>query len=293
MAIDPPPPPSGLRELLGSTLRYISNVSNAVSRTGFDLAHMIGDAFWRNNLQDFMSLSRDSASNLRYLPKTQRGAATLNVSMHSANIADIDKLPMDLVPGPNGTLIPDPNSRNFLNVNYYARENALIGARAGNATPTEIADIEQHYRIREMNAFDYWKTLDLGQEHLDAMGRGLKQVFLTGVDPVADGDREAVRAYRNQPQVARQFNYDFMMADPYFQEIEGIRGSAEIDIESELIRRYPVQGFVRFPGGEVIWSDDMRAYAFARVSIRLSSTGSRIQPNLPASLPRSSRACRE
>jgi hypothetical protein len=152
MAIDPPPPPSGLRELLGSTLRYISNVSNAVSRTGSDLAHMIGDAFWRNNLQDFMSLSRDSTSNLRYLPKTQRGAATLNVSMHSANIADIDKLPMDLTPDPAnpGRLKPDPDSRNFLNVNYRQRRAALGVASLRNATPAEIADIEKHYRIREM-----------------------------------------------------------------------------------------------------------------------------------------------
>jgi hypothetical protein len=134
-------------------------------------------------------------SNLRFLPKTQRGAATINVAMHSANIAEIDKLPMDLIPDPAnpGRLKPDPDSRNFLNVNYKQRRTALDAAALRNATPTEIADIEQHYRIREMNAFDYWKTLDLGQEHLDSMGRGLKQVFLTGVDPVADGDREAVR----------------------------------------------------------------------------------------------------
>jgi hypothetical protein len=96
--------------------------------------------------------SRDSASNLRYLPKTQRGAATINVSMHSANIADIDKLPMDLIPDPAnpGRLKPDPDSRNFLNVNYYQNRAALDAAAQRNATTTEIADIEQHYRIREM-----------------------------------------------------------------------------------------------------------------------------------------------
>jgi hypothetical protein len=51
MSYDPATPPTGLRELLGSTLRYIRNVSNAVSQTGFDLAHMIGREYWRQNLE--------------------------------------------------------------------------------------------------------------------------------------------------------------------------------------------------------------------------------------------------
>ena len=57
MPFEPAIPPTGLRELLGSTLRYIRNVSNAVSRTGFDLAHVIGRQYWLQNIAEYMNYS--------------------------------------------------------------------------------------------------------------------------------------------------------------------------------------------------------------------------------------------
>lgn len=116
-----PTPPSGLGELLGT------NVGR--NRSGTDLSHFIGDAHWRNNLGDFLSLSPDYPSNPDYQPATRRGAATMNVSRHANHVQAINDIVMGLITDPvTGDRIPDPNSSKYLNVLYRGKQSARAEA---------------------------------------------------------------------------------------------------------------------------------------------------------------------
>lgn len=226
---------------------------------GLQRSHTVGKDFAENKARWLRNIGFNSEAdfNLKPRPETMRGSAVMGVAAHNGNHVElIDDLKYD---------VSDPDSRKFMNVIERKQRDELVIAGQRNASASEIEGIKRKYRIEMMNAVDFWNTLELYPERLAQMGYSdLQSVALNRADPRTGGDAEALKSYLNQRGVTQQFDYDFIKAHPYFQEIEKLRGSAEIDIDRQLIKQYPVQGFIRNPDGEVIWTKDMRADALAR-----------------------------
>ncbi|MBS0503213.1 MAG: hypothetical protein JSS55_05290 [Proteobacteria bacterium] len=298
-------PPAGLGSLVGA---------RGNSTSGFEVAHFIANTYWLQRLRTFLSLDRNDPQNLRPLPNRDRGALVFNVTKHARHVDEINKIVFDFVKRPDGSInydTPDPTSNKYLNRLYRDKiidlddvESDVRDAfRAENPglTPEQLAEREPEireriaraqepthaaYARRETAALKYWETLYLGQDHLDAMKAKnpghfdhLQQLFITGADPNIEGDRAAVTAYLQRPEMQALFDYDNMASDPYFQEIEAFlndpihsnKSLAQLsnELDDHLARKYPEQSLIRYPldangNPQILWGKEQRAYVLAR-----------------------------
>lgn len=280
-------------------------------RSGFQGAHIIGKAFWRDNL-DFLNdvLEHKNARNFSFngvlLPETELGGAVMNVASHnSSHVDEFNQLVYNTNYDPN---IPDSGKNRPAFFNRFEHEYQEAREEAEDLGQDEVHKVNAQYALKFVVYEDFFKIHLMGQKVLNKLAdeagidAEIKSIYLNDYDYRYDDDKEVSRDLQSIID-SGYFEPEAVENHPLYQQLKALRlktlGLEEAedgrilkdgqpvrarditrDIDAHIVEKYPQTGRIIFDDingkkGDVNVPNSIRADWIARKEILEDILGKR------------------